>query len=407
MNQKSAKIQCCLILTVLLLVTACNLPAPTNAPKSEPSIAPTLTSQAVEAMIKTLLAPTLSQLPTQSVIQPSQAPTLTPMEEATVTPTPTQNPSVEFCTDMATFVDDVSVADGTLFSPGTTFTKTWRLRNNGTCAWTPQYKLSFTGGDQMKNPGEIPLAGYVEPDSTVELSVQLIAPSSNGSYQSQWMIRSADGKLFGIGKQADKPFWVKITVAELVSDLNLGTPTWIDNFGNNKGWYLVDTPDTQFTIKDGNMVMEAFNPGKAEEWGLATVSEIKNFYLETTFKTGDACSGKDRYGVLVRAPDPNQGYVFGFTCDGRFRLYKWDGTNYTALQEWKQSTAIVSGPDQTNSLGIQADGSKLKLYANGKLLGEYTDTTFSKGQFGLFIGSGDTEDFTVFVKDVAYWLLGE
>jgi hypothetical protein len=407
MDQKNTKIQCCLIVTFLLLMTACNLPAPTKATQSEPSIAPTLTSQAVEAMIKTQLAPTLTQVPTQAAIQPSQVPVLSPTQQATVTVTPTQNPSIEFCTDMATFVANGSVTDGTLFSPGATFTKTWRLRNSGTCAWTPQYKLSFTGGDKMNNPGEIPLAGYVEPDSTVELSVKLTAPSSNGSYQGQWMIRSADGKLFGIGKQAEKPFWVKITVAQSVSDLNLGTPTWIDNFKDNKGWYLVDTPNTKFSIKNENMIMEAFNPGKAEEWGLATVPEIKNFYLEATFKTGEACSGKDRYGVLVRAPDPNKGYVFGFTCDGRFRLYKWDGTNYTALEEWKQSTAIVSGPNQTNSLGIQVDGSKLKLYANGKLLGEYTDPTYSKGRFGLFIGSGETEDFTVFVKDIAYWLIGE
>ena len=108
-----------------------------------------------------------------------------------------------------------------------------------------------------------------------------------------------------------------------------------------------------------------------------------------------------------RAPDPNAGYVLGFSCDGRFRLYEWDGENYIALEEWQQSSAIVSGPKQTNRMGILAQGSTLKIYANDKLLGEYQDNTYDKGRFGLFIGSGETAGFVVSVEEIAYWLVGE
>src|SRR5512143_3278895 len=38
--------------------------------------------------------------------------------------------------DWAQFVADVTVPDGTSYAPGTTFTKTWRLKNIGSCTWT-------------------------------------------------------------------------------------------------------------------------------------------------------------------------------------------------------------------------------------------------------------------------------
>jgi hypothetical protein len=385
-------------------LAACNMPAP--APQAtQNAAAPTLTSQAVQAIVETRLAPSATS---QGATRTAQAstPQATRTPEPSSTPTPSETPNIDFCTDKATFKEDVTVPDGTIFSPGDKFTKTWRLQNVGTCTWTPQYKLAFSGGDQMDGQNEVALTDYVKPNNTVDLTVQLTAPSQNGEYEGSWMIRSADGKLFGIGKNADQPFWVKIMVVESASDQNLGSPTWSDTFKNSANWYLITTNNTQFSIKNSRLVMQAFNPGKAEEWGLATVPDIKNFYLEATFKTGDECGGKDRYGVLFRAPGENSGYVFGFSCDGRYRIYKWDGATYSAIQEWKANGAILSGPNQTNKLGVRAENDHLKLYANGKLLGEYTDATYSKGRFGLFIGSSETNDLTVYVEDIAYWLLG-
>jgi len=44
------------------------------------------------------------------------------------------------------------------------------------------------------------------------LSVQFFAPTAPGSYQSNWMLQDPDGNLFGIGFNADAPFYVKIIV---------------------------------------------------------------------------------------------------------------------------------------------------------------------------------------------------
>ena len=137
------------------------------------------------------------------MIEPTVVATSTP-----VTPTPI---SVS-CTDRATFVDDVTIPDKTNLAPGTSFVKTWRLSNSGTCAWGAGYSIVFTGGDLMSGPTSVPLAGIVQSGGTIDLSVPLIAPTRSGVYQGSWQLRNSQGVLFGIGDNADRPFWVQITI---------------------------------------------------------------------------------------------------------------------------------------------------------------------------------------------------
>ena len=51
--------------------------------------------------------------------------------------------------DSAQFVSDLTFPDGSSVAPGAAFTKTWRLQNNGTCAWDTSYSLVWTGGDDL------------------------------------------------------------------------------------------------------------------------------------------------------------------------------------------------------------------------------------------------------------------
>src|SRR5687768_151168 len=119
-----------LILTgIILILSACNLPS--NAPVTEePNAVFTAAAQTVQAQL------------TQSV--PFSTPTL-PLAFATSTlsaPTPTRvipssTVAVPASTcDLARFIKDVSIPDGTVFAPGASFTKTWRMRNEGTCTWS-------------------------------------------------------------------------------------------------------------------------------------------------------------------------------------------------------------------------------------------------------------------------------
>ena len=115
--------------------------------------------------------------------------------------------------DWAQFVGDITVPDGTSFAPGTAFTKTWRLRNIGTCTWTTSYALVFVSGSQMGAPSVVNLTSSVAPNGTIDISVNMTAPAVNGHYRGNWQLRNASGVLFGIGTYANSSFWVDINVS--------------------------------------------------------------------------------------------------------------------------------------------------------------------------------------------------
>jgi hypothetical protein len=123
-------------------------------------------------------------------------------------------PPVNFpgCTDQAAFVEDVTIPDDTVFAPGEVFTKTWRIRNTGSCHWGPDFNLVFVAGDRMEgDPTPLPvvLAG-----DQADLSVSLTAPLIEGEYRGDWQLQNPDEELFGAVGEIGLTFFVKIIVEE-------------------------------------------------------------------------------------------------------------------------------------------------------------------------------------------------
>jgi hypothetical protein len=132
----------------------------------------------------------------------------------TATPTPTGTVTVPpSACDKAQFIADVNYPDGTVVPAGATFTKTWRLKNVGTCPWTTSYQLVFFSGQQMSAPSSLAFTQNVAVGQTFDFSVNMTAPSSAGSYRGYWMFKNANGALFGIGSLGNKPWWVDIKVS--------------------------------------------------------------------------------------------------------------------------------------------------------------------------------------------------
>jgi hypothetical protein len=110
------------------------------------------------------------------------------------------------------FVADLTVPDGTAFTAGQNFVKTWRLKNIGSSTWTTAYSLIFAGGEVMDGPASVPLPASVPPGGTLDISVDLVAPPKPGSYRGYWNLKTPDGKIFGLGPNANEPVWVDILV---------------------------------------------------------------------------------------------------------------------------------------------------------------------------------------------------
>ena len=132
------------------------------------------------------------------------------------------NSSAKTC-DRFVHIADITVPDGTTFKPGESFDKVWRVQNDGSCTWTPEYQTAFFSGEKMNGPDTTPLGFTVAPGQTVDLLVRLKAPTAGGVYRGNWMVRNAKGQMFGIGPEAKDPIWVEIKVVEDVEVLP--TPT--------------------------------------------------------------------------------------------------------------------------------------------------------------------------------------
>lgn len=212
----------------LLIMLACNFVSP-SAPSGSTDL----------NLLYTQAAATLSVQLTQGALgatatalsQPFQPPTQTtsPLQDlpptATVTPLPTATRQPPTATPVpptpvpppclaARFVKDISVPDGTKFSPGATFTKTWELENVGSCTWNQDFELVFVKGDQMGGDDQIPIDDNVRPGETIRLSVDLVAPLGAGEYRGDWRLADDEGEEFGIGAGASKTFWVSIKVTQ-------------------------------------------------------------------------------------------------------------------------------------------------------------------------------------------------
>jgi hypothetical protein len=110
-------------------------------------------------------------------------------------------------------VADVTYPDNTVVKPGQTFTKTWKLTNGGTGTWNSNFRLVFVSGDAMGGPASKTLNQSVAPGASIQISVDLKAPSTSGkTYQGKWMLQTDNGTTFGLGANADGVFWVLVKV---------------------------------------------------------------------------------------------------------------------------------------------------------------------------------------------------
>ena len=129
------------------------------------------------------------------------------------TPEASAGISAASCKDSAVLLEDVTVPDNSQMQYGQKFTKTWRFQNNGKCNWSG-YTIAFIAGDRMASPDSASVPP-TEAGKTVDVSVELTAPSLDGGYTGYYELRNANGETLAIG--AEKTFWVKVVIGNVVA----------------------------------------------------------------------------------------------------------------------------------------------------------------------------------------------
>lgn len=202
----------CVLFTLAILSLACNMPGGAAVTPTGASALLTEVAATIEAL----------QTPTGPAVEPPA--TQPPGVTATNTPTLSQPGDPATATtqpcDQAQFIADVTIPDGMQMLPGQAFTKTWRLRNLGSCTWDNRYALVFASGEALGAPAVINLTTTVPSGATVDLSIDMLAPAAPGRYVSRWKLRNPAGEVFGV--VADQPFYADIVVVAATASV---TPT--------------------------------------------------------------------------------------------------------------------------------------------------------------------------------------
>ena len=187
------------IIGFMLVMTACS---------------PLVVVPPVEVPPATSLPTIIASSPT---LEPTAMPTVQPTVVPTNPPTATTVPVIVTtqCQDAAQYISDDGL-DGTVYPPNTPFTKTWRLKNSGSCTWDSTYLVFQISGTFMtQSPGYmiVPQGQTVAPGQTVDISVGMTSPVENGNYTSYWGLKKRDGQFMPIqGGFGGNSFYVVVNV---------------------------------------------------------------------------------------------------------------------------------------------------------------------------------------------------
>ena len=208
------------LLAGILLLSACG----GNDTEAMPTVDPVLVqTQAVETFSAALTQTALAA-PTQTPFStPATLPTFAPVTTTVVNtlPAPAQPtiPPTVSCYQLR-YISDVSIPDNTKMAPGQTFTKTWKVKNIGSCAWDAGFKFAFTGGEAMTG-ATYTLPSSVASNVEIEISIAMTAPTNKtGNLRGNWRMSTTGGQYFG-----DEVYVLIVVGGPTLTPTKTSTPT--------------------------------------------------------------------------------------------------------------------------------------------------------------------------------------
>ncbi len=186
----------------------------------------------------------------------------------------------------------------------------------------------------MDSPSSQALGREVKPGETIDLSVNLEAPSKIGIYEGKWAFRNTAGDHFGVGRDGKGNLSTKIIVSELETVAldfieEACSATWVNDIeealpcpgvdGDPAGYMLqVQAPTLENGITENEAAL-VVHPRAAEN------GNIRGRFSDFEVKAGDHFRAV--IGCMGDQPD----------CRVRFMLrYRIPGEEPVTLQEWNE-----------------------------------------------------------------------
>jgi len=318
---------------LLAAALACNAPVSSPAataqlPSAAASATPLQAAQADAAVGSPSPLPataTLTQLATATF---TQTPTVTLTATATLIPSATLTPTIA-CTLGATFVTDVTIPDNTVLRAGKPFQKTWRVQNTGNCAWETGTQLVYISGEAMGGPSAVGVAA-IAPGATTDVSVNFVAPASEGTYRSFWQMRTPGGVLYG------SQMYVQIVVpgpTEASNNSSNGSQQSQSSQGSSWGMYRKGSQGTGVYALQYLLVAHGYSLAVDGKFGAKTDEAVRKFQDNKGLKV-DGIVGDQTWSALIQGQTVRKGsagaatkavqhvlkngYGFSLTVDGKF-----------------------------------------------------------------------------------------
>jgi ABC-type amino acid transport substrate-binding protein len=279
------------------------------------------------------------------------------------TPTPAPTQTAPECVYAMQFVRDLNYDDENMdyppeLEPGERFEKGWRIRNSGSCEWNSSFYLSYARGNvpaAQMNGVPVAIPGTVEPGDTLDIYVDLIAPSYPGVYQGFWQMVSPNGKRFG------QTIWVGIEVPGAEPTPSPDEPV-IKSFSASPGniqtgscttisWRVTGEVD-QIELKRGNNQLWRDAPAKGTYQDCLKSAGTYTYRLTVNGPGGS--TAQNIKVVVADPPPPTSPTIYGFLIKPREV-----GLGQCATIQWRTENAdtveLYRNDELINRLGSEGD----------------------------------------------------
>jgi tRNA A-37 threonylcarbamoyl transferase component Bud32 len=166
----------------------------------------------------------------------------------------------------------------------------------------------------------------------------------------------------------------------------------------NSGWEVGEFEAGRLRYDQGVYAVTSSGSGMLM-WGVAH-RNISDMVIDVDATQISApVNDNNAYGVMCRVQPNDDGYLLRISGDGFYAIHRVVDDEFQALSDWTPSEAILQG-NATNRIRAVCDGTRLALYANGELLAEVEDATFTQGDVALTATTFEDEPTTIHYDDL-------